>query len=224
MLLTYLYTNFFEQTPFADACGISQAACGKLVDDRLIPAASYVYDARGRSVSFVSAHEDAQQYRFHLKGHVGWVQTLRRMGITEEDQARRYFFERYSAAQDAFLASQLGRALCTYAPDVPARFNPDYAQDTWQNFLAGVYGVCTTDGQPETIFLKQAGVLFIEALKSGGPGKTHGKKLALLANAVNFLDAVESQFAPHEAASTSRQRCITDVRNLFLAGTDGPIR
>lgn len=43
------------------------------------------------------------------------------------------------------------------------------------------------------------------------------KLCARLERAVAFLDKVESDFAPHEASQTSRQRCIVDVNARFLS-------
>lgn len=217
MLLNYLYSNFWEESRFAEVIGINLPDLQRWMDARIAPRASYVFDSKGHSRSFVSTYDEHEIYRFHLRGHAQWYQSLLRLGLIEEAQARYYFFHRYDAAKKVFLGSELGRELHRAAPDVEAQFDRDLANSTWEHFLNGVYGVCTRDGRPETIFLKQAGVKFIEALSSGGAGSLAVHELDLLKRAVDLLDEVASDFAPHEVLVSSRQRCIKDVRANFTS-------
>ena len=217
MMLNYLYANFLEETAFARHCGISQADLNDLIKRRVFPAPSYIYDATGHSVSFVSDVQEDAVYRFHLKGHASLLATVKQLGLNTEKSARQHFDARFDLAKTTFLAGPLGQELTTIAPHIPGQFNADHATSTWAHFLNGVYGVCTRDGQPESIFLKQAGVMFIDELTSNGPGALTSDLRDVLGRAVEFLDAVESDFAPNEVAQTSRQRCIIDVRARFLS-------
>ncbi|MEO9903975.1 DUF6058 family natural product biosynthesis protein [Nisaea sp.] len=216
MLLNYLYSHFLEESAFAETCGIPLHDLLSLMNRRIFPAPSYIYESNSRSVSFVSDFDEDATYRFHLRGHEAWFDAIRLFGFEKEERARRYFFSRYETAKQTFLTSELGRKLAEIVPDVPEQFNSSHADMTWENFLKGVYGVCTRDGQPESVFLKQAGVMFIEELTSTGPGSLATPELRLLAQAVTLLDRVESEFAPHEALHASRQRCIVDVQSKFL--------
>ncbi|MEP3112432.1 DUF6058 family natural product biosynthesis protein [Nisaea sp.] len=216
MLLNYLCSNFLEESAFAETCGVSLNELCCLMDRRVFPAPSYVYESNGRSVSFVSDFQEDATYRFHLRGYKAWIDAISRFELDTEEHARCYFFNRYEIAKQTFLASEHGRKLAEVAPDIPEQFNSGHADMTWENFLKGVYGVCTRDGQPESVFLKQAGVMFIEELTSAGPGSLATPELQLLAKAVTLLDSVESEFAPHEALHASRQRCIVDVQSKFL--------
>ena len=217
MLLNYLFANFQEERDFASAANLSAEALGDLIEARLMPSASYVVDGEARSLSFVSRYRDDAVYRFHLKGHLEWIEALSRLSLGSEARARDYFEHRYHLAKATFLSGDLGRDLAALLPEVPEGFDSRRAEATWDRFLKGVYGVCTRDGRPETIFLKQAGVDFIERLTASGPADLTGEELRLLARAVDFLDRVESDFAPHEVAQASRQRCIIDVRARFLS-------
>lgn len=216
MLLNYLYTNFFEESQFADDVGTTTEELMALIRAQVFPSPSYVYDSKGRSVSFVADFPDEQAYRFHLRGHTDWYREIVQLGLDSEVRARSYFFSRYNQAKSTFLSSSLGAELQVIAPDVARQFDEDHAQSTWGHFLNGVYGVCTRDGRPESVFLKQAGVMFIEQMIAGGPQKLSQSQTALLGRAVEFLDGVESDFAPHEATKVSRQRCIVDVNTQFF--------
>lgn len=222
MLLNYLYSNFHEESHFSEVIGTSLPELRRWMDARIAPEASYIFESKGHSSSFVSTHDECETYRFHLKGHAQWYQSLSRLGLKEEAQARCYFFHRYDAAKKGFMGSELGRELRRAASDVEPRFDLDLANSTWEHFLGGVYGICTRDGQPETIFLKQAGVKFVEALSSKGPGLLAADELELLQRTVELLDGVASDFAPHEVPLSSRQRCVKDVRANFLSKISMP--
>ena len=216
MLLNYLYTNFFEESQFVDVVGTTTDGLASLVAARVFPSSSYVYDSKGWSSSFVAEFLDEQAYRFHLREHTDWYREITQLGLDTEPRARSFFFSRYDQAKTTFLSSSLGLALQEQAPEVAEQFDQDHANSTWDHFLNGVYGVCTRDGRPESVFLKQAGVMFIEKMISAGPEKLSLSQTALLRRAVDFLDGIESDFAPHEAPKASRQSCIVDVKARFL--------
>jgi len=216
MLLNYLYTNFMEETEFAQAINTPKQQLRNLITTRVFPAPSYVYNSNGQSISFIGTFTDTGTYRFHLQGHRAWHEAILQNDLTTESRARRYFFNRYEAEKKAFLEGSLGGALAKVSPEIPARFDTTHASSTWGYFLDGVYGVCTRDGQPETIFRKQICVMFIEHMTAGHADAMTDDFLALLKRAVTFLDSVESDFAPHEVKQTSRQRCIIDVKSKFL--------
>lgn len=216
MLLNYLYANFYEERQFADVVDATAEDLTALIAAGIFPSPSYVYDSKGQSVSFVAEFSDEQAYRFHLRGHVNWYRKITQLGLDTEARARAYFSNRYDEAKMTFLSSSLGEELQAQAPDVADQFDEGHARSTWDHFLNGVYGVCTRDGRPESVFLKQAGVMFIEQMIAGGPEKLSHHQIVLLRRAVDFLDGVESDFAPHEAPKVSRQRCIVDVKAQFF--------
>lgn len=216
MLLNYLYANFTEESAFAEQLHIPLEALLELIKRRVFPSPSYVIGLDACSHSFVSEFNEKATYNFHLKGYSDWFEKLGVLELDTEERAKSYFTERYDIAKSAFFSSQFGQALTAISPSLPRQFDLPHAQMTWRHFLKGVYGVCTRDGQPETVFLKQAGVMFIEAMSQEKPHSLSVEKHALLAKAVTFLEVVESDFAPHEVAQSSRQRCIIDIREQYL--------
>lgn len=216
MLLNYLYTNFFEETQFVDAVGATTEDLHNLIDAKVFPAPSYAYDGGGRSVSFVSDFTDQKTYRFHLCGLTDWYREITQLGLDTEARARDHFFGRYDLAKAAFFTGSLGVELQAQFSHVAGQFDDEHANSTWGHFLNGVYGVCTRDGRPESVFLKQAAVKFIEQMIDNSPDNLSPEKTELLRRAVDFLDHVESDFAPHEALKSSRHRCIVEVRARFL--------
>lgn len=216
MLLNYLYTNFLEERQFVGVVGTTTEELHALIEAKVFPSPSYVYDSKAHSASFVADFSDEQVYRFHLRGHLDWFRDITQLGLNTETRSRAHFFNRYEQAKLAFLSSRLGAELQEEAPDIAAQFDEGRFNSTWGHFLNGVYGVCTRDGRPESVFLKQAGVMFIEEMITDGPDKLSHPQTALLRRTVDFLDIVESDFAPHEAPKASRQRCIVDVKAQFF--------
>ncbi|MES0809951.1 DUF6058 family natural product biosynthesis protein [Roseibium sp. SCPC15] len=221
MLLSYLFENFLEEEQFAARCEISVEDLRDLYRKKVFPLPSYSYSAAGNLTSFFQPFQDRQAYRFHLKSLHSWYDDVTKLGLTDEASARAYFEARCEAAQNAFLAGTLGKRLCEQAPTVVPQFDSEHRQATWNHFLKGTFGVCTRDGLPETIFLKQSCVRFVETLTSDPEFGHKPDDLNLLRILVDLLDSVESDFAPHEVQQSSRQRCIIDVRQRYPAINTG---
>lgn len=214
MLLNYLYTNFIEDTDLAPHLGISLADLRDLITARIFPQPSYIYTSTSQVRSFMGEAQDKQVYRFHLRGMEDWFKTVQSLGLSDETQARGHFCARYDAARSAFLQSDLGAKLNTLHPAIAVACDENAAHTSWSHFLVGTYGVCTRDARPETIFLKEIYVKYVQAFMAHGPDTLSSEHQALLRETVDRLDLVTSDFAPHEVAHSSRQRCIIDIRKL----------
>ncbi|SDQ86752.1 DUF6058 family natural product biosynthesis protein [Pseudovibrio sp. Tun.PSC04-5.I4] len=216
MLLNYLYSNFYEEQAFLDVLGLSTNDWQTLLDQRVVPSASYLFTNSSLCVSFIKEFQERELYRFHLKTHQRWVEDVHRFDLTNEQRAKDYFCGRFETAKSIFFSGRLGAELNALYPEIAQQMDTAQLDAAWGHFLNGTYGICTRDGQPETIFLKQAGVRFIERMTQCSPEHMSAEQRSLLARVVDLLDTVESEFAPHEVASSSRQRCIIDVRERYL--------
>ena len=218
MTLNYLFQNFLEQSEFARRANISTSALEDLIDRQITPKASYCYQANGKVRSFISDHEDEQLYRFHLKGHLAWITAIQNLQIESQQAAQNYFFDRYNSALRLFKESRIGHKLSILLPEILPMFDDALRVDTWGHFINGVYGVCTKDGMPETILVKQVCVKFINAFNATEHLRHSANHRELLLKTVDLLDQVVSAFAPHELEKSSRQRCVLDVRERLKAG------
>lgn len=216
MLLNYLYENFYEETALLKKGQITAQALNSLTKNRVIPKPSYILNNQGGVQSFVANYSETQTYRFHLKGHITWLNAVENLGIKTEEAAKDYFQSRYDIAAQLFFSGSVGRSLTNIMPHLPKTFDETHINATWLHFTDGVYGVCTRNGAPENIFLKQVYVRFIDHILGTHPINkiTKNHKGTLLA-AVGLLEKVESDFAPHEVSQTSRQRCIIEVRKQY---------
>ena len=220
MTLNYLFQNFLEQSEFARQANISASALEGLIDRQISPTASYCYQANGQVGSFISDHEDMQLYRFHLKGHLVWINAIQNLQIESQLSAQNYFFDRYNSALRLFEESGIGKELNVLIPEVLPKFDDALRADTWGHFINGVYGVCTKDWMPETILVKQVCVKFIDAFTATGYLRHSTRHRELLLKTVDLLDQVVSAIAPHELEKSSHQRCVLDVRARLKAGAN----
>ncbi|NHF71633.1 DUF6058 family natural product biosynthesis protein [Paracoccus xiamenensis] len=206
MLFDYLRKHFLTETEFARRAGWAPEQLAQAIGAGIMPGHSYVLTGEWRVTSFVADQVQPVDQQLHLAAHLDWAAGLDKLDIRTEDAARGHFMERYDAEKRSFAASDLGRAAVTVVPQILEGFDAAHRVATWHHFLNGVYGVCTRDGAPETIFRKQMGVVMVEALNGASVDPE------LLRQAVDFLDQAASDFAPHERAISSRQRCVTDIR------------
>lgn len=125
-------------------------------------------------------------------------------GLADEaggpDRLRDLFLARYERAAAA-------------EPDVPAD-----AEEEWEAYLSGEYGVCLKQVTPETIVRKAALIARIETLLAE-PHVDDAEWAGALRGAVDELDALERQFAAFDrvrfGGPSSRDRLITGTRAAY---------
>lgn len=215
MLLNYLYTFYDERREFCEKANIDLAQLAKFEAANLVPKPSYIVQNKLAVKSFVADHTEQQEYCFYLKGQVAWVEQIGDLKITTENAARHCFETQYNMAIERFLTSGLGKKIVKIYPRNEWKLS-DYAE-IWRHFTDGTYGICTRTGLPNEIFLKHIYIRFNEFVTATNrPEEIDLELKALLLAVVDDLDVnVESDFAPHEVAQSSRQRCIIDVRNNY---------
>jgi hypothetical protein len=102
------------------------------------------------------------------------------------------------------------------------------ADEEWEAYLSGEYGVCLLEVTPEAIVRKTALMKRIEELL-GSPTKESAEWATALRASVGELDELERPFAPHYdrlrfGGPSSRDRLITGVRAQYpdVVATVGP--
>ena len=114
---------------------------------------------------------------------------------------------------DAFVRRLQGAAAADPGP-------PSDAEEEWQAYLSGEYGVCLKHVTPENIVRKGVLVARIEQLLAG-PDPDGAEWPRNLREAVDELDALERQFAAFDrirfGAPSSRERLITATRKAYPA-------
>ncbi|MCX5122093.1 DUF6058 family natural product biosynthesis protein [Micromonospora sp. NBC_00362] len=101
---------------------------------------------------------------------------------------------------------------------------PDDANETWQGYLSGEFGICLWSLTPEAMAEKTRLMNAIEALIAAPEEVSEVWRAALREN-VERLDALERPFTDYDRqrwGDTSRDRCIIRVRQRFSAVFDAP--
>lgn len=102
---------------------------------------------------------------------------------------------------------------------VKEQIEPLDAEETWQTYMEGIYGVCLRRATPENIVRKAALLARIEAL-TVLPDEANPQWITDLKNAVDALDELERPFSPHFdrvrfGRPPTRDSHIHDVRRRF---------
>lgn len=147
-------------------------------------------------------------------GHQKWYEAIKQENITKEASAFDLFTARYHAAHHTHFNREIGKIMQQLWPAISKPPKTSDLAASWSYFKEGVYGVCTSDGLPETIFQKQYGVRFMNHVMST-PAQDAQEVEKLIRQIIDWLDRVIAPFAPHEIASSSRQRCIINAGNRF---------
>jgi hypothetical protein len=100
------------------------------------------------------------------------------------------------------------------------RCTPAEAEETWGQFLTGIYGVCLRNVTPENIARKHAAIAQIDGLISV-PRPHDSQWIARLQEAVDDLDALERPFSPvfdrrRFGRPPTRDSHVNSIRDRFL--------
>ncbi len=210
----YLATHFQPTKAHAAACDINIDQLEDLIAKGLYPGASYKVQHKFLCNSFVANEELQTDSTLYKISHRNWYEAIKQENITKEASAFDLFTTRYHAAHHAHFNREIGQIMQQLWPAIA---KPPKMRDlaaSWSYFKEGVYGVCTSDGLPETIFQKQYGVRFMDHVMSA-PAQHAPEVEKLIRQIIDWLDGVIAPFPPHEIATSSRQRCIVNARIRF---------
>ncbi len=111
MLLNYLFEAFYEESTLLEKNQITARTLNRLIKNNVMPKPSYILHNQGQSQSFVSNYPEVQTYRFHLKGHITWLNATKSLGINTDKAAKAYFLSRYDIAAQLFFSGSMGKSL-----------------------------------------------------------------------------------------------------------------
>lgn len=163
--------------------------------------------------SIYGINQMATTTRWYSKGMYAWLKEIKRLKY-KQSKVRAMFFERYICAIQEFERNGLCDPMFvnekTYRRNLVA---------AWSGFLQGFYGVFTKNCSPEQIAAKDLATTVIDRITSFQTKETSllcADDKLLLVMAVNILDEVSCDFAPHERNVCYRMRCIDLVRTRYL--------
>lgn len=211
-LLEYLQENFYTRRELLAGSKVDLSHFLAWQHAACMPLPSYRLDVRIDCLSFFGEHEEVQQLEFYAKGYVTWLDFLATLAPSEflPQQAYAAFRQRYQARtlelfEEGIQPLKFGGQAGRIDPDAL----DEHIASEWASFLKGTYGLCTRSGLPEDIAGKEMATLVIDEITDRQRKAKLGEdEAAVLLKAVRQLDQASSQFAPHERARSSRERCI----------------
>jgi hypothetical protein len=207
-LVTYLNEHFLTLSSLLEQSKTSESELRRYQEQGVMPRCSYTISLAIDCDSYFGDYHEKQVVEYYPKGYVAWLGMLQSLGDANESDIVACFKSRYlktinKAAEDGF---QQSAQIITAVLD-------EHIQQEWAHFLNGTYGLCTKSGLPEDIAIKELAIIEINALLS--IEVLDDRQLSQLKQCVNRLDEVSALFAPHERASSSRQRLIEDIRRTY---------
>lgn len=209
----YLAEHFLDEPEFAALCGLSTADLSGLMEARMVPAPSYVVSRQSVLSSQVFgdlAAPGSAPGRYHRREHAVWV--ARALAILAEtgretapDRLKGLFLTRLQAAADAL----------DMAWGLPARTRGSgWADEAWEAFLNGTYGLCAVDPGSER-GIAQKELLQERLVKLSGKGTrmefTPNEAQSLLA-LMDAYAAATMPFSPMDYPLSSRKLLVDDLR------------
>ncbi|WMN61775.1 DUF6058 family natural product biosynthesis protein (plasmid) [Pseudoalteromonas xiamenensis] len=206
-LMEYLSTHFLNKTQLLSAAQVSDEELRNYQESGLVPTCSYKLNLNLDCHSFFGEHLAHGTIEYFAKGYVEWLQHVH--AASDKNAVYRDFAIRYRHTLENL--KKLGFE-CAH-PNVNELLD-SHIDKEWQHFLNGTYGLCTQSGLPEDIAAKELAILIINALTLEPMASDLDKEK--LMQAVDLLDSVSAQFAPHERERSSRHRLIDEVRRKYL--------
>lgn len=154
----YLQRHYWTAERLAGACGLDIAQLDTLLDDRLVPAPSYVVAADGalQSAAFGDFPEaGATPGRYFHPGTVAWVARAREAVAQADAETARAALEQRFRRNFATALADLDRGLVRLPDSFDEQGTPLAAgldartADAWDAFGQGIFGLCVSDPTSE---------------------------------------------------------------------------
>ena len=214
--LDYIRAHFLTLGQLADWTGVPPGAISSYIAYRCIPRESYTVSRVAEIESFFGHITGAREVvRYYAPSHVQWV-------LDTSRAARLQPLEQIAAARrDAFCRDYAEEARRIGADLLRPDELETLAQQEYESWLDGTYGLCTRTATATDIARKEISILRIKQLTNGGTKAaiSQADRDALQA-AMTILDDVASPFAPHERPHSSRAKWIEAIARM--PGTERP--
>lgn len=204
-LFKYLTKYFYTEQELVEHSNISLAELVQWQNHRMMPACSYHLALSVTCESFITAHQSSQQLKFYNKGYVKWLELL----TADDDCDEHTLFDLFSSRYNQQIITLKQQGFYCNSPKM-TNLLAEHINQEWQDFLQGVYGLCTKSGLPEDIASKELAISIISELTAQTALNTEQKDL--IKKAINLLDKASAAFAPHEVKLSSREKYINQLR------------
>ncbi|UTW59478.1 hypothetical protein KFE96_03990 [Kordiimonas sp. SCSIO 12603] len=214
----YIKSNYLTLEDVAVRSGISDARLIEMIEAGCLPHAAYRLEQTYEVSSIFGQHNHRESKGYYPYSHVEKAAALLEKNKSWDELAieeKERFRSIYKVTLEEHRAADFGMAEY-FKKDGEAggeAFEVFIASE-WQHYLDGTYGLCTKTASAREIALKEVMIAKIKYLLTS---ETFSEiELTELEKAVDTLDAVSAEFAPHERERSSRGQYIDAVRAKYF--------
>jgi len=210
-MLMYLHKNFLTENQLMTRAMCTYEELMLWQKNGIFPLPSYRTKANYNVTSFFGEHDSNEDIKWYPEELCQWVYLIRKKKYDIES-LKASFFYRYLIEIDKLKNLNVFDDIYN-----DMKLVSDILEFKWRNFIKGTYGVCTKKSTPEHIAAKDLAIRVIDRITTKHQVKVISQAdREILARAVEILDEVIAEYAPHEYERSSRAKCIDRVRNLYL--------
>lgn len=210
--LDYLHTYFYTKEQLLKLSRVGEDTFLLWQQRKVMPQAAYRLKINLESESFFGQHNEAAMVEYYAKGYLSWLAALQ--ALFDINQAYLLFKKKYLMQIKTLQLRGFDLAALGRVEDQDERI-----AEAWQHFIAGTYGVCTKSGLPEDVASKAIGTAIVNSYLNIGQLDVNAE--TKLFAAVDLLDEVVAEFAPHERKLSSRHKYIDEVNKTRGRGRLG---
>lgn len=233
MLNDYFVRHFLNAEQFAAACGISTTELAALVQERLVPAPSYVVAGSSTLSSHVFGTLPAPGAKdgeyFHRSGAV-WVQRAQR-AIEKKgygnahDALKKQFVANFSTALAALDANTWRLHDCFDASGAPIAAGLHHRiGHAWTHFLHGTFGLCVANPISEAAIAEKEVLQekLIALSENGNKTEFTESEAPEILALIDIYAQSAMPFSPIDYPISSRKRLVEDLRARVCTALNHP--
>ena len=214
----YIKSNYLTLEDVAVRAGVSSDRLIEMIEAGCLPHAAYRLDQTYEVSSFFGQHSRSESKGYYPYSHVEKVAALlekskdwAELALEEKERFRSI----YKVTLEEYKAAGFGMAeYFTSDGKAGGAAFEEFIASEWQHYLDGTYGLCTKTASAREIALKEVMIAKIKHLLT--TEQFSDAELTELEKAVDILDEVSAEFAPHERERSSRGQYIDAVREKYF--------
>lgn len=213
--ITYIKENFIESNELCQITNISHQELKQLIDNKLIPNASYKVDSN-HTISSPLGDEKiiSEQKKYFPKSIIDVIKRNRGLknSVDYKTRVKAEFIETFLNSNDKKFGYD---NLLNENGNVDMKKLDSAFEEEWQYYLQGIYGVCTLNATGFEIAKKEIAVKKLIAFnKKHGEKKLTDSDKETLSILNTEFNEVSNLFAPYQRLGSSRGKYLDKILEL----------
>jgi hypothetical protein len=217
----YISENFLTLEQLSEVSGVSVEMIIIMIEKGCLPSPSYKISGTCEVTSFFGVHSELISRWYFPRAYVEQVNAISsdpRELETVAQELQEAFLSDYKQCLHDMQAKEGGLAHLFHLDRGLENENAsNFLNAEWQHYLDGTYGVCTKTASVQQIAIKEIMIARIKQLVEKAKRGLENDERLDLTEAVDALDRVSAEFAPHELERSSRYKYIDLIKRAYLS-------